>query len=164
MKIEPGDFPKDFFLRRIQDIDRGGWVRGPAAEFHQKFLQTTDEHFERLKFGGQWRGVKWKPFSPASMGKKRPSGKIIGPQSLLLQDTGRLKREAGKTFRARGKTEVDFITNVHYGRVHNEGGWTTFRLRGGRKRKAKVPARPFQFFTHDDLEDLRRFTIEWLNQ
>lgn len=178
LKVEKKYFPDDLFQRQLERIQRG-WVKGPAAEFHQKFLMTTALHFEKLKFGGVNRGIEWPDFSPASFGRERPSGKLIegdnfqgsytqrlthkrSSGSLLLQDTGRLKREAGKQFRAISATEVEFNTNLNYAQIHNEGGLTTFRLRGGRTRQGRVPARPFQFFTTADMLDLKRFTTEWL--
>ena len=161
LKIEKKDFPDDLFQRQLKRIQRG-WAKGPAAKFHQKFLLTTALHFEKLKHGGSDRGVTWPPFSPHSIGRERPSGKLIEKDSALLFDTGRLKREAGKQFRAISATEVEFNTNLNYAQVHNEGGWTTFRLRRGRTQRSRVPARPFQFFTTADMLDLKRFTTEWL--
>lgn len=180
IKIEIKEFPQDFFQRRIEALASGEWVQGPAREFHQKFLQTTAEHFEMLKFGGSHRGVEWPDFSPFSFGTKRPSGEIIEDDgfegtytqrlthkrsggSWLLFDTGRLSREAGAGFAATSKSGVEFSTNLDYAKVHNEGGWTSFKMRDGSTRQAKVPARPFQFFTGDDIEDLRGFTLAWLD-
>lgn len=161
-----------------QRLTSGEWLSGPAAEFHQKFLNTTAEHFQRLKYGGTWRGVTWKYFSPGSFGRKRPSGQVINPgikawdeaspwglgrnrpkwvknpPDSILQDTGRLIREAGKLPVRMGAMSLGIVTNLSYASLHNEGGfWDGHR----------IPARPFQFFTEDDVRDLREFTQEWLN-
>lgn len=161
------------FARTIINMDKaissGEWISGPAAEFHRKFRLTTIEHFQRLKHGGSWRGVTWKYFSPNSIGRKRPSGKIIEKGDSILQDTGRLIREAGEGFIRIGQSEVAFETNLSYAALHNEGGiWKKKAKSQFGKRDVveniKIPARPFQFFTEDDISDLRQFTQEWLDQ
>jgi phage gpG-like protein len=169
MTLKGADAAKKDLGDRANDLLSGGWVRGPAAEFHQKFLNVTAEHFDRLKHGGTWRGVTWKYFSPRSFGQKRPSGAIIKPGDSILQDTGRLLHEAGRGFVPQGPQRVEFVTNLSYAALHNEGGHVgvdelardigsnIFSL------GHNIPARPFQFFTQDDISDLREFTREWLN-
>lgn len=149
IKLDVSDF-KALIEQKLQEL-RAGWIKGPASEFHQKFLMTTEEHFERLRLGGTWRGETWPYFSPASFGRKRSSGAVLKPGDALLQDTGLLRSRAGQVFRDINPFEIRIETNLEYAAEHNYGDT-----------KKRLPARPFQFFTDDDRGDLEKFTREWL--
>jgi hypothetical protein len=91
----------------IQELARRtGDISPVLRKFHAYHSREINSVFNRLGRGGSYRGVAWKDFSPSSMpharkdgkgmtlGRKRPSGKRVGPGSKLLQDTGALRQDA----------------------------------------------------------------------
>jgi len=77
--------------------------RAALEKFGEHMLHLADSTFEKLAFGGTYRGVSWPPF------KRKPSR----PGPKLLQDTGRLRASVGEVFEVRdGKLLLG--TNVPY--------------------------------------------------
>ena len=77
-----------------------GKVKNPKPVLkavHVDMMGKTDKTFKALAHGGTYRGVTWRPFAASSIGRRRPSGKIITMQSNLLRDTGRMAAAAGQS-------------------------------------------------------------------
>lgn len=146
----------DLLEEKLDAINSGGWVEGPVREFHEQFLRTTDEHFDKLSHGGDNRGAHWPYYAESSIGKRRPSGSIIKRGDRILQDTGALKNAAGRTFTQISPFEAEFSTEgIKYAAAHNDGA-----KRDGSN--WKLPQRAFQFFTAEDEDTLYELTRKWL--
>ena len=67
----------------------------PAWKQVRRYMGVvTDKTFMKLRFGGTYRDVSWRYFSPAYIGKKRPSGAIVKVGDSVVQDTGTLRNTA----------------------------------------------------------------------
>jgi len=109
-------------------------------EFQGAMIRKTDETFDELAHGGSFRGVTWPWF------KRTPPARRGGAGALLLQDTGRLRREAAATIFVRSDSETSFGTLLPYA-------------------AAQQKMRPFLFFElPGDAETARDVAINFLRR
>lgn len=103
-------------LKRLEELgDRAKDGRKPLGAFYQDWrLDVTKSWVQVRADGGRFRGASWPGFKPQYVrsdgavvpawggtpkvrgrgsvkGKKRPSGQRVRPDSIMMQDTGRLR-------------------------------------------------------------------------
>lgn len=94
---------------------RVGDLRPVFREFHAYHSREIDSVFRKLgRNGGYYRGLIWRPWSPASIGRTRPSGRKVTMMSQLLQDTGRLRQDAATGVLVVGRTSLMYGPSVSY--------------------------------------------------
>ena len=141
--------------------------------WHAYMISETDMMFEKAGGpgsavrGGEYRGVRWAPFSPQYIradgtvvpawggvpkvrGKGRvkprlrPSGKPVTPASLLMQDTGRLRQRAATEVVEVTPATLVFGTRLEYAPYQDA-------------------LRPFLFVTDEDADLLAEMVAEYLS-
>jgi len=95
---------------RIEAWSKAARILGEKwlPEFHEAMVINTEDTFDALAHGGRFRGVTWAPF------KRKPPSRRGEWNALLLQDTGKLKREAATTVFRLTSNEIVFGTRLHY--------------------------------------------------
>jgi phage gpG-like protein len=116
------------------------------AQFHLAKIRKTFE-----TEGQRDEHPRWAEFSPASFGRKRPSGKRITDQSKLLQDTGELK----KSFRILNQTPMTIVwgSELDYAEKHQSGDQTK-----------KLPKREMVFLTDNDYDMINNLINNWVEK
>jgi len=76
--------------------------------FYQHMREVTDSTFTSLSHGGSTRGVWWAPF------KHKPPKRRGGWSARLLEDTGRLRRDATAYIRELSPWAIAFGTQTPY--------------------------------------------------
>lgn len=141
--------------------------------WHAYMVAETDMMFEKAGGpgsavrGGEYRGVKWSPFSPQYIradgtvipawggvpkvrgkgrvkARKRPSGKPVTPASLLMQDTGRLRQRAATEVVEITPATLTFGTRLVYAPYQDA-------------------LRPFLFVTDEDADILAEMVGDFLS-
>ena len=103
-----------------------------------QLVSDTKENFQKERDPD---GIPWKPL-------KRRKGKI-------LQDTGALRtsvtNKGGKNIDRRGPTFLEWGTNLHYAKYHQDG-------------TAMIPARPFLGIGDELSEKLEMIAGDWIEE
>ena len=124
--------------------EKGRDLTVPFKRGSQVMLASISRNF---RSGG--RPTPWKPLSFKYFTRKISQGYSPIP----LTRTGRL--QASVTGLAETK-RLRMGTSIVYGRIHQFGGLA------GKKRSARIPARPYLIFQKQDLRDIERLIVEHL--
>ena len=106
---------------------------------------AVDENFDE-----EGRPQHWKLLDEKT---KRQRAKL-GYSGQILQRTGKLKRSITRKVAER---YVLVGTNLEYAAIHNFGGPT------GRNHSVDMPERPFMTITDQDMDDLVKTTVRYLD-
>lgn len=95
-------------------------------EFHAYHAREVDSVFDALAQGGTHRGLTWQPWPESALphrrkdgtgmtlGRKRPSGQRVGPQSRLNDDTGALRADIRRNLADRTRARMTYGTDLEY--------------------------------------------------
>lgn len=89
-------------------------ARPVLRDFYAYHVREIDSVFTELGQGGTHRDLTWDGWSPYSYGRRRPSGRLIGPDSKLLQDTGRARQDATSGYMILSPDRVQYGPSIFY--------------------------------------------------
>lgn len=133
------------FREAIQKLIQRGIDRRPLMRNIAMIMHNAVEE----NFAQQGR-PSWRPLSPKTIKSRQKRGYWPG---AILQMRGEL---AASISQSSDNNSAVVGTNKIYAAIHQFGG------RAGRGHKAQIPARPFLKLTDDDLEEIKKAVIEYL--
>ena len=155
-----GDFNKLLkTLEKASRIDIKNRIGKPVGE---ALVSSTRERFRTSRAPD---GKPWKPLAASTVksGFKKKDYKKSGglrkgvaereAKRLILVQSSQLKNSI--TSKAEG-TQVMVGSNRDYARIHQKGG------QAGRRKKVKIPARPYLGFSDADRHEIERLTAKGL--
>ena len=151
---------KNDIKKRLDNIKltSGGGI--PPSVFQQIEIQWRKENnkrFTKQKYADENGNIdNWKDFNPKTLlgNRKRPSGAKYTAQSILLQDTGRLKnsllsgQHADSISLIKDKS-IEIGSKVVYAIIHHKG-------------KGRIPQRPVLTISKEDRKKFERIIIKYL--